>query len=529
MKEAILPAATREVEGGDLERLKNIGKFCAKAAGLSAAAAALGTASMFLLPADSDIGAHRADITLSGSEYVEFDLGFPGSIHLPMENPLGLGATIEIKENSGVQSTIEQTEFTEADVQEYVHMFSGFERDIAEIKDDLVRTGAQRSLLALGALAGFYGLIGNTRRRELTEGYAAPIYHSRRTKALAAGLIFYAGFSGGMSYANPPGKPADRTFDGTVLEDAFIEGKPLQVFINKYGKEALDSWKQHESFYDTAVDELRLEYETGFPLRKTEDTELLLFFTDLHCNTGMAKVIGEAVKLYKPTWVANAGDATMSGTPLEEFCIDQLTKAIGDTPHIVGLGNHDDEDITGVQLKERGAKVLDGKTQRIEGLTVLGDGDPKRSVIGQPTRPAKQESYQEMSRRLANEACAQPDNVDLLLVHTPETAADAIKRGCARLVLTGHMHNETLALTPLTDESLGLHLTGGTAGGLDSGRPPIGAVQKTAPFYVIELGKHSHRPLRFDRISVESTSDVRITREVLFPKEIDRLQRNTPR
>ncbi|MDR1441325.1 MAG: metallophosphoesterase [Bifidobacteriaceae bacterium] len=165
----------------------------------------------------------------------------------------------------------------------------------------------------------------------------------------------------------------------------------------------------------------------------------VLFFSDLHCNIGMAQVMGAAARGLDTRLVLDGGDSTMDGTAVERYCIDQISASIPDkAAWVVSPGNHDTRE-TAKQERSAGARVLDGKVLSVAGLRILGDADPAHTEAGQGTSLVGEENMSGVAKRLAETACANSP-VDLLLVHEPALAEAALNSGCVPAAITGHTH-----------------------------------------------------------------------------------------
>ncbi len=219
--------------------------------------------------------------------------------------------------------------------------------------------------------------------------------------------------------------------EGQVLPDVQVAGNLLN--------ETVRVLEENEDFYE----QLRTTTASAMAAISDEDAErglaAFLFESDLHCNLGMTRVISEVALQAGAEFVLSGGDITMSGTELEALCTDVYLRRLGATPLVLVLGNHD-SDRTGLDLSGGGAAVLRGEPIRVGGLTLLGDSDPHRSQIGVSTTLRGDETVPEFIDRMAETAC--DTNPDILLIHDPAHAADAIEDGCAPLVLSGHRHRE---------------------------------------------------------------------------------------
>ncbi|MDR2379312.1 MAG: metallophosphoesterase, partial [Bifidobacteriaceae bacterium] len=167
-----------------------------------------------------------------------------------------------------------------------------------------------------------------------------------------------------------------------------------------------------------------------------------LFFSDLHCNVGMAQVMGAAARALGAELVLDGGDTTMDGTAVERYCVDQIAAAIPEEAAWVAvIGNHDSVQ-TADQEAAAGALVLDGKVETVAGLRILGDADPTHTEVALGTSQRDQESLADVAERLADTAC-EDGPIDFLLVHQPAMAQVPLASGCVPAALTGHMHTRS--------------------------------------------------------------------------------------
>ncbi|MDR3106881.1 MAG: metallophosphoesterase [Bifidobacteriaceae bacterium] len=170
------------------------------------------------------------------------------------------------------------------------------------------------------------------------------------------------------------------------------------------------------------------------------DLKPALFFSDLHCNVGMAEVMGAAARALKTELVLDGGDTTVDGTAVERYCVDQIAAALPDgATWVTSTGNHDTAE-TAKQEAAAGALVLAGKVVKVAGLRILGDHDPTHTEVGLGTSLTGGESPEEVGQRLAEVACAD-ESADLLVVHRPAMAEAALDAGCVPAAVSGHMHS----------------------------------------------------------------------------------------
>jgi hypothetical protein len=157
----------------------------------------------------------------------------------------------------------------------------------------------------------------------------------------------------------------------------------------------------------------------------------------------MAQVMGAAARGSAAEIVLDAGDTTMDGTAVERYCVEAVGDAVPDgVAWVVASGNHDTE-ATRRQEREAGAVVLDGSVTEVAGLRVLGDKDPTHTEVAQGGSLVGEETPEEEAARLAATACDADPPPDLLLVHNPRIAEPAVRDGCVRAAVSGHMHSRS--------------------------------------------------------------------------------------
>lgn len=502
-------------------RLQRLGIAASKLALWAAGSGMAGLGAMTVIPTHNEIGPHGSDMTITLDEAATFDLGPLGSIIKPSDGLSPLGVKIELKDNPGITSAEpRQTELSQEDIEQYAQMFTTFEDDIADAREALLVNWLRLSGVAGLAGYGIYRLPDKARRQHLFEKYSAPTLRSRPLRYATAAVLMTTIFSfDSVSQAQDNGVPASEAFQGTALEGTFIKGKPLQILVNKYGADILGYIQENKEFYDTVKQNLLEAFETERPLLAGKHSELMLIGADRHCNVGMGEVLAKAANLYRPKWFVSTGDETISGTAPEEYCIEALTRGLPDKLEKLGVGgNHDSED-TEAQQRDRGFTMLDGKVMRLDDLSVIGDDDPRRSVFGQPVSKKRTETLEQMSRRLADVACAAPESIDVALVHDEKAAVDIARRGCAKMILSGHSHTENIQFVQTESGKWTLNLVAESVGGARGNRPTLGPVQETAVFYVVQLDKETHDALKYQSVSVNTNGDVVFSQVVSRPRE----------
>ena len=242
---------------------------------------------------------------------------------------------------------------------------------------------------------------------------------------------------------------ASSVFDGTPLEGARVTGR-LGGVIDTYGGQVIAELRKNEEFYAKANTALQVAWDerqalladrpqpsgtgspTPGPVEPADDEDLVtvVVVSDLHCNVGMAPLIRTVVEGADADLVLDAGDTTINGTSVEQYCVTTFARAVPDGVELVtSPGNHDSAE-TSKNYARAGATVLDGSVVEVDGLRILGDGDPNETRVGAGgTAQAGKESAAEEARRLADVACDDADGVDLLLIHTPAVGEATLDQG----------------------------------------------------------------------------------------------------
>jgi predicted phosphodiesterase len=222
----------------------------------------------------------------------------------------------------------------------------------------------------------------------------------------------------------------------------------------------------------------------------------LLLVSDLHCNVGMAPLITSMTEMTGAQVVLDAGDTTMNGTSVEQYCASTFARAIPDGVDLITApGNHDSAETT-AQYARAGAVVLDGGVLDVRGMRILGDHDPKANrLLAQPTQD---ESYADVGTRLAEVACSDRDGVDLVLFHNPRVAPNLLADGCVPSLISGHMHTRT------DPEQIGegiRYISSSTAGAQEN-EPRIGPLKGTAEMTVLRWDPDTRRIIDWQLVEV---------------------------
>lgn len=385
-------------------------------------------------------------------------------VRRPVDAPVGVELDLGKTQETSLPSLLQRYAFIGAHPEAQVAKVEGAVQDMA--------LAAALRALALGAgPVAVWFLLGARRRRELVR--ALPTRRGVLVAALVTALPL-------MLLQPWEGEPTteDDARSWLAIEEWLglpvpTEAESLEVRTGPTSKQArrlvsgaVGIYRQSVTFYERAADEA-----AEIPVREpAEDETVVLHVTDRHDNIGMDPVARAVADRAGATAVFDAGDDTSSGQPWEAFSLDSLNRAFDDLPRWAVTGNHDHGSFVGDYLEDLGWTMLDGEVVEGPGdTTLLGIDDPRGTGLT-GWRDVDGPTFAEVGEELADTACEHRDEtgerVDTILVHHHALATEALVRGCARLVVAGHLHTQ---LGPVrvtgVDGSVGHHWTTGTTGG----------------------------------------------------------------
>ena len=251
---------------------------------------------------------------------------------------------------------------------------------------------------------------------------------------------------------------------------------------------------------------------SGEPSKDAEPV-VLLVVSDLHCNVGMAPVIRSLAELSQAQVILDGGDTTINGTAVEQYCVTTFAQAApSGVPIVTSPGNHDSRE-TSAMYARAGATVLSGEVVEVAGVRILGDRDPNETRIGAGTSSADTETAAEMGERLAQKACADPDGVDLLLVHTPRVGQAALDEGCVPAQVSGHMHRR--AGPSMTGE--GVRYVSSSTAGASAGQATVGPLNGVAEMTVLRFDPDGRRMLDYQVVQIGTDASVEVGPRLAWP------------
>ncbi len=527
---------------------------------------------------ESSLGPHEARYDVTTDDTITVDLGPLGTLRIDSPLPLTLGVHVTVQEIPASVTQLSQAKTLEAlsgDLQSYLQFFSGPEATVQDVARALLVDAALRALLAFGVLVGAWwllrALVGAARWQEL-RARAEP--HGR---ALAAGtVVILVSAIVLTSSVGSEGQPvASRqtspVFDGTPLEGAQVTGR-LGGVIDTYGSQVISELRKSQEFYAKANTSLEVAWDerqalideqkeqgagqgpsgsstqspssasdveepapsddpassedpapsdeaepSEEPASDDDDLLTVVVVSDLHCNVGMAPLIRTLVERSEAPLVLDAGDTTVNGTSVEQYCVTTFARAIPkDVELVTSPGNHDSRETTKFYAKA-GATVLDGSVVTVDGLRILGDRDPNETRVGAGgTAQASTESAAEESERLATTACDDDDGVDLLLIHTPAVGDDTLDQGCSPAQISGHLHKHVGPARV----GRGVRYISSSTAGATLGQPTVGPLHGPAEMTVLRWDKRTRHFLDYQRVEVRPDATASVGPRLRWPSVV---------
>ena len=218
-----------------------------------------------------------------------------------------------------------------------------------------------------------------------------------------------------------------------------VRGDVTTAQTHRLIESAVQTYDKSKQFYrDAATRAADLELR-----RPAAGDTVVTLVSDRHDNIGMdavARAIGDAARA---TAVFDAGDDTSSGKTWEAFSLDSVDAAFDDLDRWAVAGNHDHGPFVHDYLDDRGWTMLDDRVgSGPGGTTLIGVDDPRSSGLGS-WKDQSGPSFEEVGHRLADAACDADQRVSTVLVHDIALAHELMERGCADLVVGGHLHVQT--------------------------------------------------------------------------------------
>lgn len=230
---------------------------------------------------------------------------------------------------------------------------------------------------------------------------------------------------------------AAASFDVAAFEQPHFTGAlvraPVVIDALQSGQVTLGSI---QSRYETAADRLsELLTLVAEPNRDpADDSVAILHVSDIHSNPLGVQLARRLAEQFDVDAVLDTGDLTNFGVTLESR-IGRLVERI-DVPYFLVPGNHDSAANEAALDRVSNLTVLDGDVAEVEGIRILGWGDPTDTNWNNiPPEEAAELRVEEGEETAAEVELVAPD---VLAVHDSRLAEASF--GEVPLVLAGHYH-----------------------------------------------------------------------------------------
>jgi predicted phosphodiesterase len=457
------------------------------------------------------VGAHAAEVSPTYDGHVTLDLGpvLP-RLRLDTNLPAGIGLNIDVQETDArdLNDLLTRDALIASQPDGEVQRLHDVVVDMAV--DNVIAGIGAGLFTAVVAFAG-WRTVGRVRRAELVRIFS---HHMAQLElrvlailvALAVALAALLVPARMRSSDVEPTEwrplqdllPADITLDPRLGRLEAASGFATTGGVGLI-RTAVDTYNRSRRLYGDLGDAIPgVEAQVRKP---AEDQKLAVLLSDRHDNIGMDPVVSELAHVAGADLVIDAGDDTSTGQRWEAFSINSLAEHFKDFKVVAVAGNHDAGGFVEDDMRKHGFTVLDSKPVDVDGIRFLGDSDPTSTGLGSADTPGE-ETVAEQSARLADVACGQTDKqeIDTFVVHDPSSGADTAQRGCATLVLSGHLHRQVGPTTKALDGRSVTTYTNGTTGGAA---------------YAFALGYTLRRPAQVTLITYEDGTPVGL-QPVLF-------------
>jgi hypothetical protein len=294
----------------------------------------------------------------------------------------------------------------------------------------------------------------------------------------------------------------------------------MEILVNDFGTQFTNFLDANRVFYRAVVRRIRPALARAGLEPSGDATVTVLLTEGLKSNQGMTLVVGSVADAIEPAFVLSAGDDSLAGVGLEQWCVDELARAVKGHAMIVAPGNHDSPAARRAMLAHD-FTVLAGEPIERAGIRVLGDSDPRvtRSLTV-TTDFVRAETVAEMSARLARTACKDPDRIPVVVVNQPAGLRDVVDQGCTDLAIAGATERRVSSqssngrrVTTYLASSTG----GATVGEPDSLLSSLGQLRTEAELTILTFGAVSRRPLQYQIVTVGTDGSVTVSQPQPFP------------
>jgi Icc-related predicted phosphoesterase len=421
------------------------------------------------------IGAHAATVSPTFDGHATLDLGavLP-RLRIPANTPMSIGVNIDVQETDASNLTELLTRDTLIASQPDGEI-ARIKQVIQEMAVDNLVAGAGTGLLVVVVVATLWTALGVRRRQEL---WHLVHRHERRFEhraivILVAMLITIASIfgPGRMRTADVPPtqwQPLFKLLPEMSFDDRLKTVEVASGFSATGGvgviRTLVETYRKSTELYGKLKD--RVQEVAPEIHQPSEEETVAILVSDRHDNIGIDGFAAAVGRTGKARVLIDAGDDTSSGQSWEAFSINSLKQHFKDLKVVAVAGNHDAGGHVEEFMRKAGFTVLDSKPVEVEGIRFFGDSDPTKTGLGSADSPGD-ETIEHQSERLADIACDQPEDkpISTIVVHDPSSYADSAARGCAPLLVSGHLHRQVGPEHRVVDGRPVTTYTNGTTGG----------------------------------------------------------------
>ena len=166
--------------------------------------------------------------------------------------------------------------------------------------------------------------------------------------------------------------------------------------------------------------------------------------SDIHDNPAAFSVMHSISHQFAVNFIIDSGDLTDHGSPPENHDLAREIRTFG-VPYVFIRGNHDSYATQAAVARQPNAVVLRGHIVTVDGLRIIGQGDP-RFTPDLDVQASGEDAVAQMGQQLAATAAAARPPPNIAVVHDPVAAAPFA--GVVPLVLAGHIHHRVTWTLP---------------------------------------------------------------------------------
>ena len=336
-------------------------------------------------------------------------------------------------------------------------------------------------------------------------GLAAGLMLPRRRARAVATVI-----AGAIGFVVAGGAVAVASFDPTAFDEPRFEGElerapDLVETVQRHVEDVTVVEGRLETLADR-IEGLYRSVEGEGNVRQASATTLL-HVSDIHSNPLGIQLVEETAARFAVDAIIDTGDLTSFGVDIETAVAARV--AAIETPYYVVPGNHDSFEIRAA-LVAAGVEVLDPGVVEIEGIRILGVGEPTFTADNRVPGALWDANTAASARRIAR--MVEEDRPDVVAVHGRRQLSEAF--GDFAVGLAGHTHDPDLRYVGGS-----VIVEAGSAGATG-----VGALltDEDLPYEMQLLHFERNRLVAIDRLAFEGTDgEFRLERVLLDWTQVD--------